>query len=157
MIVQNLSNVKILISTRGIEQTCGPTCPFKIAEHIKNATEIFAGDLSAYKILVAFSVSAALNLIYAPVMMTLHKLTDIHIVANGGKLTCLLRKIHFAENFKQINWDVQWHFIYKKTIPLFWIPAHTITFLLPAETQVLFAALLGIALGAILAFASLKK
>ncbi|NOZ34629.1 MAG: Mpv17/PMP22 family protein [Chlorobi bacterium] len=124
---------------------------------MKNATEIFTGDLSVYKIFVAFSISAALNLIYAPVMMTLHKITDIHIVANSGKLKCLLQKIHFAENFKQINWDVQWHFIYKKTIPLFWIPAHTITFLLPTEFQVLFAALLGIALGTILAFASLKK
>jgi len=124
---------------------------------VTNASGIFSGELSAYKILVAFSISVAMNLIYAPVMMTFHKITDIHIITNGGKLTCLLKKIRFAENFKQINWDIQWHFVYKKTIPLFWIPAHTITFLLPAETQVLFAALLGIALGTILAFASLKK
>ena len=124
---------------------------------VKDAGKIMSGNLNAYKILVAFSISIAMNLIYAPVMMTLHKITDIHIIANRGKLNCFFKKIRFAENFKQINWDVQWHFIYKKTIPLFWIPAHTITFLLPAETQVLFAALLGIALGAILAFANLKK
>lgn len=124
---------------------------------VKDAGKIMSGDLNTYKILVAFSISFAMNLIYAPVMMTLHKITDIHIITNGGTLSCMLKKIRFAENFKQINWDVQWHFVFKKTIPFFWIPAHTITFLLPAETQVLFAALLGIALGTILAFASLKK
>lgn len=124
---------------------------------IKNVSRIFAGDLTAYKVLVAFSISVAMNSVYAPVMMTLHKITDIHIITNDGKLSCLLKKITFAEYFKQINWDVQWHFILKKTIPFFWIPAHTITFLLPPEAQVLFAAVLGIALGTILAFASLKK
>jgi hypothetical protein len=46
-----------------------------------------------------------------------------------------------------------WGFVFKKTIPFFWIPAHTITFLLPPDVQVLFAALLGIALGTILAVA----
>jgi len=44
-----------------------------------------------------------------------------------------------------------------KTIPMFWIPAHTITFLLPSEFRVLAAAFLSIALGAILAFAKKKK
>jgi len=51
---------------------------------------------------------------------------------------------------------VMWNFIFKKTIPFFWIPAHTITFLLPAEFRVLFAAVLGIALGLILAIGSQK-
>jgi len=51
---------------------------------------------------------------------------------------------------------VQWNFVFKKTIPFFWYPAHTITFLLPVDYQVLFAAILGIALGTILAMASLK-
>jgi len=124
---------------------------------INNASNLLKGDLNGYKILVAFSISFAMNLVYAPVMMTLHKITDTHIINNGGKLSCLIKRIKFAEIFKSINWDVQWHFVYKKTIPFFWIPAHTITFLLPQEFQVLFAALLGIALGTILAFASLKK
>jgi hypothetical protein len=52
---------------------------------------------------------------------------------------------------------VQWNFVFKKTIPLFWFPAHTITFLLPSQFQVLFAALLGVALGVILAIANNKK
>ena len=124
---------------------------------LKDAGKILSGNLNGNKVLVAFSVSFAMNLIYAPVMMTLHKITDIHIINKGGKLSSLGKKIHFAEIFKSINWDVQWHFVFKKTIPFFWIPAHTVTFLLPEDFRVLFAALLGIALGLILAVASLKK
>jgi hypothetical protein len=124
---------------------------------LEDASEILKGDLSPIKVFVAFCVSVAMNLIYAPVMMTLHKITDTHIISHDGKLNALVKRIHFAEIFKQINWDVQWHFVFKKTIPLFWFPAHTITFLLPPDFRVLFAALLGIALGTILAFASLKK
>ncbi|MEL7656378.1 MAG: Mpv17/PMP22 family protein, partial [Bacillota bacterium] len=41
-----------------------------------------------------------------------------------------------------------------KTIPLFWIPAHTITFSLPGEYQIVVAAFLSIVLGI---FLSLKK
>jgi hypothetical protein len=52
---------------------------------------------------------------------------------------------------------VQWGFVFKKTIPLFWYPAHTLTFLLPAEYRILFAALLGIVLGVLLSVASLKS
>ncbi|GAB1473896.1 hypothetical protein MASR2M69_13370 [Bacteroidota bacterium] len=40
-------------------------------------------------------------------------------------------------------------FVVGKTIPLFWIPAHTITFLLPDTYKVIFAASLSIVLGLI--------
>ena len=109
------------------------------------------------KLLVAFSTSAAMNLIYAPVMMTLHKITDLHILENGGTLKGFFKPIFFGKHFVNLNWDVQWNFVFKKTIPFFWIPAHTITFLLPPDFQVLFAAILGVALGAILAVAGMKK
>jgi len=52
-----------------------------------------------------------------------------------------------------IDWQGFFGFVVAKTIPLFWIPAHTVTFLLPPEYRVLAAAFLSIALGAILAFA----
>ncbi|MFZ4463809.1 MAG: Mpv17/PMP22 family protein [Bacteroidales bacterium] len=116
--------------------------------------EIHQGELNLMSIFVAFSISTAMNLIYAPVMMTLHKITDIHIITNGGSLWGLLRPIPFGVIFSQIDWNRQWNFIFKKTIPFFWIPAHTITFLLPVDFQVLFAALLGVALGVILSFSS---
>ena len=120
----------------------------------KGAEKALAGPLSVDKLAVAFCTSTAMNIVYAPVMMTFHKITDAHILANNGKLTALLKPIHVREIFIHLNWEVQWNFIFKKTIPFFWIPAHTLTFLLPPDYQVLFAALLGIVLGSILAFAN---
>lgn len=122
---------------------------------MKGASTALSGPLDANKILVAFCTSTALNLVYAPVMMTFHKITDIHILATGGTLSGFFKPIPFRKIFVNLNWDVMWNFVFKKTIPFFWIPAHTITFLLPPDWQVLFAALLGIALGAILAIADM--
>ena len=123
---------------------------------MEDAGLILHSDLSWKKVVVSFSISSALNLFYAPVMMTFHKITDIHILENGGTLRGFFTPIHFARIFKEINWDVQWNFVFKRTIPLFWIPAQTITFLLPEGFRVLFAAFLGIVLGVLLAIAALK-
>ncbi len=115
-------------------------------------------DNFGIRLLIAFSTSVALNCIFAPVFMTFHKITDMHIIKNGGTIKGFFsRPINMAESFKAINWDVQWGFVFKKTLPFFWFPAHTITFMLPGEFQVLFAALLGVALGVILSIANLKK
>ncbi|HNV81363.1 MAG: Mpv17/PMP22 family protein [Tenuifilaceae bacterium] len=112
------------------------------------------GPLSLTKFLLAFAVSTAMNLIYAPMLMTFHKITDAHIMGNGGTLAGLFKPIRFGELLKGIDWGVMWNFVFKKTIPIFWIPAHTITFLLPPMWRVLFAALLSVALGIFLAIAS---
>ena len=112
-------------------------------------------DFNTTKLITAFFISFFMNLIFAPVMMTFHKITDTHIEQKGGKLTSLFKCIPMGPIMSNdINWNVQWGFVFKKTIPFFWIPAHTITFLLPPEFRVLFAAVLGIALGVILAIAS---
>ncbi len=116
-----------------------------------------AGGLSVTKVIVAMGISIAMNTIFAPVLMTLHKVTDIHIENNGGTLSGLLKPIRFGEILSSMDWNVQWNFVFKKTIPFFWIPAHTVTFLLPSDYQVLFAALLGIVLGLLLAVAGLKS
>ncbi|PLX11476.1 MAG: hypothetical protein C0598_08060 [Marinilabiliales bacterium] len=118
-----------------------------------NSAEILHANFSMEKLFISFCISLFLNIIFAPIMMTFHKITDIHIINNGGTLKGFFTPIKFREIFVNLNWDIQWNFVFKKTIPLFWIPAHTITFLLPADFQVLFAALLGIALGVILAIA----
>lgn len=117
------------------------------------ASALFAAaEFSWGKLGVAFAVSVLMNSIFAPVMMTFHKCTDIHILENGGTVRGLLRPMKMREIFAhKVNWDMQWDFVIKRTIPLFWFPAHTITFILPANLQVLFAALLGVALGLILA------
>ena len=123
---------------------------------LQHATAFSSMELNITKILVAFSISVAMNVIYAPIMMTMHKITDTHIMKNGGTLPGFFKPIKLGEISQNMNWTVQWNFVFKRTIPLFWIPAHTITFLLPSHVRVLFAALLGIALGVILAIASLK-
>lgn len=120
-----------------------------------DATTMKSGSFGT-KLLACFSISVTMNLIFAPVMMTLHKITDIHILSHDGKTGALAISIDFASILQKIDWQVMFHFVFKKTIPLFWIPAHTITFMLPGEYQILFAALLGIALGLILAFANNK-
>jgi len=113
-------------------------------------------DFTMIKLWVAIAVSVAMNTIFAPVFMTFHKITDAHIAAHGGSLKALVSPIPMAERFASINWQAQWGFVFKKTIPFFWYPAHTITFLLPSEQRVLFAALLGIALGVLLALSTKK-
>lgn len=122
-----------------------------------NPSGVMAGSLTFEKVLLAFSVSVVMNSIFAPVFMTLHKITDTHIINNGGTLKGLFTPIKMGEIMQNLNWKVQWGFVFKKTIPLFWFPAHTITFLLPGEMRVLFAALLGVLLGVILSLAARKK
>lgn len=119
-----------------------------------DANEIFSGPLSWGKVFVAFMVSVFMNTIFGPVFMILHKITDTHILANGGTLRGFFRPIKMGEIIRNLNWDVQWNFVFKKTIPLFWFPAHTVTFLLPGNMRVLCAALLGVALGVLLAIAA---
>ncbi len=122
------------------------------------AAIFLAEELTWGKVGVAFCVSVLMNSIFAPVMMTFHKCTDIHILDNGGTVRGLLRPMKMREIMStKVNWDVQWNVVFKKTIPLFWFPAHTITFILPPTFQVLFAALLGVALGLILALAGGSK
>ncbi len=115
-----------------------------------------AKELTWGKAAVALLVSVLMNTIFAPVFMTFHKVTDIHIAETGGTLKGFFcNKLKIQETIAhKINWDLQYGFVFKKTIPLFWYPAHTITFLLPGNYQVLFAAFLGVVLGLIL---SIKK
>ena len=124
---------------------------------MNNLTEVMAGALTPEKVLLVFSISVVMNSIFAPVFMTLHKITDMHIMNNGGTLRGLFTPIKMGDIMQNLNWKVQWGFVFKKTIPLFWFPAHTITFLLPGEMRVLFAALLGVLLGVILSVAARKK
>lgn len=111
----------------------------------------FAGKVPAaagMKLLNAFTISLFMNIIFAPMMMMTHHLTDTYIAQNGGRFP--LRGFVLLPLLKNINWEKMWGFVYKKTIPLFWIPAHTVTFLLPEELRVLFAVALSVVLGLLL-------
>lgn len=122
-----------------------------------NPQEIMNGALGFNKILIAFTISTLLNIMFAPVFMTIHKITDTHILENGGKFKALFTPINVEKIITNLNWKVQWNFIFKKTIPLFWIPAQTINFCFPEQFRILNAAVLGIVLGVILAIANLKS
>lgn len=122
------------------------------------ATEVFhAPGLSGQKVWVAFAVSVSMNTIFAPLFMTLHKITDSHILMHGGTLRGFFTPLDMGGIMSSLNWRVLWGFVFKKTIPFFWFPAHTITFLLPGNVRVLFAALLGVVLGILLAIAARKS
>lgn len=122
-----------------------------------NASSTINGEMCFEKIMIALAISVAMNSIFAPVFMTLHKITDTHIGHCGGSVKALLTPIPMKRIMTELNWAVLWGFVFKKTIPLFWYPAHTITFLLPPNMRVLFAAILGIVLGVLLAVAAKKK
>lgn len=109
-----------------------------------------ATDTFSYKLLFAFFTSAFMNLIFGPTFMTLHRLTDTYIDLGHGKLS-EIKRVKLRDVTNKIDWYGFMSFVVFKTIPIFWIPAHTITFLLPGEYRVLMAAFLSLALGIILA------
>ena len=115
------------------------------------------GEFSISKLGTAFSISLLLNLFYAPVLMTAHKITDSHIKRTGGTIRGFFGRMDVAIILSEINWDSHWGFVLRKTIILFWIPAQTINFLMPEQFRVLIAAIYGIILGVILAFAARAK
>ena len=121
---------------------------------VEGVVEAMKGGFSGQKLLGAFGISVLMNTSFAPVFMTLHKITDTHILNQEGKLSALITPLPFGKLLASLNWEIQWNFVFKKTIPCCWIPANTVTFLLPAEMQVLFAALLSIVLGVLLAMAA---
>ena len=94
----------------------------------------------------AFMISATMNLSFGPTFMALHKCSDtfLDMSATGKRHITLANVIH------KVDWERFASFTLLKTVPLFWIPAHTVTFMLPAEYQVAMAAALSVALGIIL-------
>ncbi|MGA2533162.1 MAG: hypothetical protein ABSG19_09005 [Candidatus Aminicenantales bacterium] len=84
-------------------------------------------------VLWAFMVSAFLNLFFGPQMMFFHRLED-----------CLIAWKWDLAGLKKAWLTLLW----------FWIPAHTVTFSLPADYQIGLAALWSVALGLILGLTS---
>ncbi len=109
-----------------------------------------AADSFLNRLLRAFFTAAVMNLTFGPTFMAFHKCTDTYLELCAAKED----EPDLASTVSAVNWNGFVSFTLFKTIPLFWIPAHTITFLLPAEYQVIMAAALSIALGIML---SLKK
>ena len=80
-----------------------------------------------------------------------------HRLQSVKSLKLYKEKITLTSIVKGIDWCGFWGFTILKTVPFFWIPAHTVTFLLPAEYQVMMAAALSVALGVILSLGNRSK
>jgi hypothetical protein len=111
-------------------------------------------QFSWLKLLAAFSVGVTLNLFFAPVFMATHRITDLHIQNTGGSIKGFFTPIPVRKYITEMDWAIFWSFILKKTVPLFWIPAQTLNFMLPEEFRILVAALYSIILGVLLSVAS---
>jgi len=79
----------------------------------------------------AFFISAFMNIMFGPIMIVTHRLLD----------NLLERK----KNWNGIKGAML-------TLLWFWIPAHTVTFLLPADFRITLAALWSVVLGIIMGF-----
>ncbi len=109
----------------------------------------FTSTNSTEKSLIfAVSTSFWMNMIFAYPMMLAHEWCNMVLAR---------KKLVGGETFlKNIDSHVWGSFI-PKTIVFFWIPAHTVTFLLPPDYRVLMGALLSVALGFILTIRAVKK
>ena len=113
---------------------------------LKN-TESFWNSL-----LRAFFTAAVMNLTFGPTFMAVHKCSDRVL-----DMIKIKEKVCIESVIGSINWSAFVRFTLIKTVPLFWIPAHTVTFLLPEAYQVVLAAFLSVALGIILSFGTKKR
>jgi hypothetical protein len=114
-------------------------------------------EFSWLKLISAFSVGTLLNLLFAPVFMTFHRITDTHIMNTGGTLKGFFTPIPVGKYIYDTDWITFWNFVIKKTIPIFWIPAQTLNFMLPEDYRILVAALYSIILGILLSLASMME
>ncbi len=106
-----------------------------------------------YMLIRAFATSATMNLTFGPTFMAVHKCSDTYLALRAK----LGRGPSLAEIIDGVDWKKFVSFTIFKTVPIFWIPAHTLTFLLPTAYQVMLAALLSVALGIILNFHRTSK
>lgn len=127
--------------------------------------QIFGGGVKAafekgyliggeYPIVVAFMVSFTMNLTFAPTMMAFHRYTDTYLDLKYGEN---VKKPSVTQVVERIDWNGFVSFVLFKTVPFFWVPAHTITFMLPENYRVLAAAMLSMALGLLLTIAKKRK
>ena len=101
----------------------------------------------------AFFTATLMNATFAPTFMYTHRISDTYLdmKSEGVKDITLTKVVQRIDTAGFVT------FVVMKTIPFFWIPAHTLTFLLPSEYRVLAAALLSIALGLILTISKKKQ
>ena len=119
------------------------------SEGVSAAQSVGRLPLQGSKFGHAFLTSAAMNITFAPFMFLFHKFADLYIDAkyrDKGKIT-------INQLIDEVDFNMLIGFSMLKTIPFFWIPCHTIVFLMPPEYRVIASAFLSIALGLMMAIA----
>ena len=102
-------------------------------------------------VVAAFWTSVMMNATYGPVLMCAHRISDTYLDLAGGRLL-KLPSVKFDTVLSTINWHSLFVVVILRLLTFFWVPAHTVTFLLPPEYRVLCAAILSFVLGVLLAF-----
>lgn len=125
--------------------------PYGIQAMIEHGL-LYGGSGFGGQILFAFYTSLIANAIFGPVFMAAHRISDRYI-----EMKILIQDVSIKKVIEAIDWPDFFGFVVGKTIPYFWLPAHTITFLLPGDYRILFSAYLSIVLGILLAFAKKSK
>lgn len=100
----------------------------------------------------AFFTSLIMNTTFAPTFMFAHRLSDTYLDMKADKKEMTVKNL--ADNANLFGFL---DFVIKKTLLFFWVPAHTFTFMLPAEYRILMAAVLSFVLGILLALGNKKK
>lgn len=101
----------------------------------------------------AFLTSVMMNITFAPFMFLFHKFSDLYIdVKYRG-----MKKVTINDLVKEVDFNMLIGFSMLKTIPFFWIPCHTLVFLMPPQYRVVASAFLSIALGLMMAIAKKSK
>lgn len=100
------------------------------------------------KVITGLYNSIVANFAFGPIFMAAHRLSDTYIdMRSEGQAVTVKTAV------EAVNWQSFIQVVVGKMIPFFWLPAHTVTFLLPEEYRILFAAYLSIVLGILLAVA----
>jgi len=105
----------------------------------------FAGTGFGSQFAHALFTAILLNVSFGPAMFVFHKFTDTYINAKYNKKPSDLNSL-----IETIDWKTFFKFTVFTMLPCFWMPCHTIVFLLPKDYRVLLAAFLSIALGLLL-------
>jgi hypothetical protein len=106
---------------------------------------------AGHRLAAAFWKSLMMNTIFAFPMMVFHRVTDTLI--DDGRL---FSRWPLVAVVRGLDWETLLRVVASSCL-WFWVPAHTLTFVLPSEYRVLSAALLAIALGAILGVARRRQ
>lgn len=103
-------------------------------------------------IVTAILTSIVNNLTFGISLMGFHRVTDAMVEMYSKK-----ERVSAMGAIASIDWQGFVSFVVCVTMPRFWIPAHSITFMLPPQYRVFLSAFLSIILGLLLTIAKRKS